>query len=129
MHTLLFKIIFGLNRRTLKIVQFVTEFIETWWKCPNEALFVKKLSLEFSKCIIVMLQLGHHFTHLAYQWLFLCATCLYSKPLHFASKSVEIFHASLYRWSFKNKLTLGLSCCIWKSLLGETSCCNFSPHC
>ena len=37
------------------------EFIETWWKCPNEALFVKKLSLEFWKCIIVMFQLGHDF--------------------------------------------------------------------
>ena len=76
---------------------------------------MKKLSLEFWKCIIVMFQLGHDFTHLAYQWLLLCARCLYSKPLHFASKSVEIFHASLYRWSLKNKLTLDLSCCIGKT--------------
>ena len=77
------------------------------------------------KCIIVTFQLAHDFTHLASQWLFLCATCLNSEPLHFASKSVEFLHASLYHWSFKNKLTLDLSCYIWKSLVGDTSCCNF----
>ena len=91
------------------------EFIETWWKCPNDALFVKKLRSEFWKCIIVMFQLGHDFTHLAYQSLFLCATCLYWEPLYFASKSVEIFPPSLYRWSFKNKLTLDLCLCICKA--------------
>ena len=101
------------------------EFTETWWKCPNDALFVKKLSLEFWKCIIVMFQLAHDFTYLAYQWLFLCATCLDSEPLHFAWKSVEIFHASLCRWSLKNKLTLDMSGYIWKSSVGDTSCCNF----
>ena len=82
------------------------EFIETWWKCPDDAMFVKELSSEFYKCIIVMFQLGRDFTHLAYQWFFVCATSLYSEPLYFASKSVEIFHASLYRWSLKSKLTL-----------------------
>ena len=69
--------------------------------------------------------LPHGFTHLASQWLFLCATCLDSEPLHFASKSVEILHASLYCCSLKNKLTLDLSHYIWKSLVGDTSCCNF----
>ena len=37
------------------------EFIGTWWKCPNDALFVKKLGSEFWKCIIVMFQLRHDF--------------------------------------------------------------------
>ena len=72
---------------------------------------------------------GHDFTPLASQGLFLCGTCLDSEPLHFASKSVEFVHASLYHWSLKNKLTLELSRYIWKSLLRDTSCCNFSPHC
>ena len=62
------------------------------------------------------------------QCLSLCATCLDSEPLHFASKSVEILRASLYRWSLENKLTLDLSRYIWKSLVGDTSCCNFFPH-
>ena len=104
------------------------KFIETWWKCPYDAYFVKELSSEFYKCIIVMFQLGHDFTHLAYQWLFVCASSLYSEPLQFASKSVEIFHAPLYRWSLKNKLSLDTSPLILKALLGDTSCCNFSPH-
>ena len=60
------------------------------------------------------------FTHFASQWLFPCATCLDSEPLHFASKSVEIWHASLYHWSLKNKLILDLSRYIWKSLVGDT---------
>ena len=72
---------------------------------------------------------GHDFTPLASQGLFLCGTCLDSEPLHFASKSVEFVHASLYHWSLKNKLTLHLSRYIWKRLLRDTSCCNFSPHC
>ena len=89
---------------------------------------MKELSSEFYNCIIVMFQLGRDFTRLAYQWVFVYGTSLYSEPLHFASKSVEIFHASLYRWSLKNKLTLDTSILIWKALLGDTSCCNFSPH-
>ena len=101
------------------------EFIETWWKSLNDALFVKKLSSEFWECIIVMFQLGDDFTHLVSQWLFLCTTCFDSKPLHFALNSVEFLHASLYRWSLKNKLTLDLSRYIWKSLAGDTACCNF----
>ena len=48
--------------------------------------------------------------------------------MHFASKSVEVMHASLYHWSLKNKLTLVLSRCIWKTLGGDTSCCKFFPH-
>ena len=76
-----------------------------------------------------MFQLTHDFTHLAFQWLFLCAICLDSEPLHFASKSVEFSHASLYRWSLKDKLTLDLSRYIWESILGDTSCCNFFPYC
>ena len=52
---------------------------------------------------------SHDFTHLASQGLFLCGTFLASEPLHFASKSVESVHASLYHWSLKNKLTLDLS--------------------
>ena len=102
------------------------EIIETWWKWPNDALFVKKPSLEFWKCIIVMFQLGHDFTHLASQWLFLCVTCLDSEPLHFASKRVEFLHASLYYWSLENELTLDLSLYICRSLVADTSCCNFS---
>ena len=74
-----------------------------------------------------MFQLGDDFTHLVSQWLFLCTTFLDSKPMHFASKSVEFLHASLYHWSLKNKLTLDLSRYIWKSLAGDTSCCNFFP--
>ena len=73
------------------------EFIETWWKSRNDALFVKKLSLEFWKCILVMFKLAHDFTHFASKSLCACATCLDSEPLHFASKSVEILHALLYR--------------------------------
>ena len=73
-----------------------------------------------------MFLLAHDFTHFASQLLFPCATCLDSEPLHFASKSVEIWHASLYHWSLKNKLILDLSRYIWKSLVGDTSCCNFS---
>ena len=72
---------------------------------------------------------SHDFTHLVSEWLFLYATCLDSEPLHFASKSVEFLHVSLYRWSLKNKLTLDLSCYILKSLVGDTPCCNFFPHC
>ena len=79
--------------------------------------------------IIVMFHLINDFTNLASQWLFLCATCLDSEPLHFASKSVEFLHASLYHWSLMNELTLDLSHYIWKSLVGDTSCCNFFPHC
>ena len=66
---------------------------------------------------------------ISFQWLFLCSTCLDSEPLHFALESVEFFHASLYRWCLKNKLTLDLSRYIWKSLVGDIKCCNFFPHC
>ena len=104
------------------------EFIETWWKCANDALFVNNLSLELWKCIIVMFQLAHDFTYFASQWLFLCASCLDSEDFHFALKSVEILHASLYHWSLKSKLTLDLCRYIWKKLVGDTSCCNFFPH-
>ena len=72
---------------------------------------------------------SHDFTHLASQGLFLCGACLDSEPLHLSSKSVEFVHASLYHWSLKNKLTLDLSRYSLKSLLRDTSCCNFSPHC
>ena len=71
----------------------------------------------------------HDFTHLASQGLFLCGTFLDSEPLHFASKSVEFVHASLCHWSLKNKLTLDSSRYIWKSLLRNTSWCNFFPQC
>ena len=87
-------------------------------------MFVKKLSLEFFKCIVVMFQLAHDFRHLASKWLSSCTSCLDPEPFHFASKSAEIFHASLYRWSLKNKLLLDFSHYIWKSLVGDTSCCN-----
>ena len=43
-----------------------------------------------------MFQLGDDFTHFVSQWLFLCTTFLDSKPMHFASKSVDtpgILHA------------------------------------
>ena len=53
-----------------------------------------------------------------------CATCLDSKSLHFASKSVEILPASLYHWSVLNEQTLDLSRYGWKSLVGDTTC-NF----
>ena len=96
------------------------EFIETLWKWPNDVLFVKKLCSEFWECIIVMFQLAHDFTYLASLWLFLCATFLDSEPLHFASKSVEFLHASLYHLSLKNKLNLDLSRYIWKRLLADT---------
>ena len=56
-------------------------------------------------------------------------TCLDSEHFHFASKSVEFFHASLYHWSRKNELTLDLSGCIWKSLVVDICCCNFFPYC
>ena len=64
-----------------------------------------------------------------FQWLFLCATCLDSEPLHFAPKSAEILRAALYHWSLKNKLTLDLCRYIWRSLDVDTSCCNIFPHC
>ena len=75
-----------------------------------------------------MFQLAHDFTHFAFQWLFPCAACLDSEPLHFVSKSVEILHASLYHWSLKNELTLDLSRYILKSFVAYTSCCNFFPQ-
>ena len=56
-----------------------------------------------------MFQLTHDFTHLAFQWLFLCAICLDSEHLHFASKLVQVFQASLYHWSLVNKVLLELS--------------------
>ena len=90
---------------------------------------MKKLSLEFWECILVMFQLGHDFTHLAFQWLFLCATFLDSEPLHFSSKSLEFLHASLYRWSLKDKLTFDLSRYIWKSLVADACFSNYFPHC
>ena len=76
-----------------------------------------------------MFQLADDFTPLASEWLFLCAACLDSEALHFASKSLEIFYASLYHWSLKNKLTLDLSGYIWTSLDRDTSCCIIFPHC
>ena len=72
---------------------------------------------------------GPLFSPFGFQWLFLCATCLDSEPLHFASKSAEILHASLYHLSLKNKLTLDFCRYIWRSLDGDTSCCNIFPHC
>ena len=61
--------------------------------------------------------------------LYICASFFDSEPLHFSLESVEFFHASLYRWSLKNKLTLDLFRFIWKSLGRDTRCCNFFPHC
>ena len=72
-----------------------------------------------------MFQVAHDFAHFPCQGLFVCATCLDSEPLHFASKSVEILHASLYDWSLENKLSLDLSRYIWKSFVGDASGCNF----
>ena len=76
-----------------------------------------------------MFQFSHVFTYLASQWHFLYATCLDSEPLHFASKSVEISHVLLQHFSLKNELTLDLSRYIWKSLVGDTSFCNFFRNC
>ena len=56
-------------------------------------------------------------------------TCLDLEPLNFALKLVEFFHASLYHWSLKNKLTLDLSRYVLKSLVGDICCCNFFPDC
>ena len=39
------------------------KFFETWLKCPNEAFFMKKLSLECWECIIVIFHLVHYFAH------------------------------------------------------------------
>ena len=72
---------------------------------------------------------GPWFYPISCKWLFLCSTCLDSEPLHFASESVEFFHAWLYRWCLKNNLTLDLSRYICKRLLGDNRCCNFFPHC
>ena len=47
----------------LENVEIAIIFIETWWNCLNEPLFVKKHSLEFWKCIIVMFEFAHDFTH------------------------------------------------------------------
>ena len=47
---------------------------------------MKKLCLQFWKCIIVMFQLGHDLA----LWVFLFATCLDSEAFAFSSKSVEI---------------------------------------
>ena len=111
------------------------EFIETWWKSPNDALFVKKPSSEFWECIIVMFQLGYDFTQFASQCSFCVLPVLIQNLcilhriqlnfcMHHSITSVE-FLQSLYHWSLKNKLTLDLSRYIWKSLAGDTSCCNF----
>ena len=54
-------------------MEIVIKFIETWRKSPNDALFVKKLSLQFWKCIIGMFHHAYDFAHLACEWLFLCA--------------------------------------------------------
>ena len=53
------------------------------------------------------------------------STCLDLEPFHFASKSVEFWHASLYRSSLKNKLTLDLSHYIWKSFVADACFPNF----
>ena len=66
-----------------------------------------------------MFHFAHDFTHVAFQLLFLCSTCLHSEPLHFVSKPVENFPASLNHLSLKNKLTLYLSRYIWKSIVPE----------
>ena len=68
------------------------------------------------------------FSPFGFQWLCLCATCLDSEPLQFALKSAEIFHASLYHWSLKNKLNLDISRYIWTSVNRDTSCCNIFSH-
>ena len=68
---------------------------------------------------LVMIQLVHDFTHLTSQCPFLCSTCLDSEPLHFASKSVEILHASLYHWSLMNKPALDLPRFGWENLCGR----------
>ena len=78
-----------------------------------------------------------HYTYvLAYPWFYLfcvpmalsmCYLSWYIQNFcsELASKSVEIVHASLYHWSLKNKVSLDLSSYFWKSLVGDTSCCNF----
>ena len=43
----------------------------------------------------------------------------------FESKSVDVLHESLYRWSVTKKITLNLSRYRWKSLIGDTTCFNF----
>ena len=98
-------------------LEIVMKFIETWWKWQSAALFLKKLGSEFWKCIILIFRLAHDFTHLAFERLFLCATCLDSEPLHFTSKSVEHLHALLYHWTLQNKRTLDLS-----RYMEDTSC-------
>ena len=129
---------FRKNKLTLDLSRYIWNCT---WNLENDETFMaslklggndkmthslwKKLSLEFLKCIIVVFQLAIDFTRLTSQWLFLCATFLDSEPLHFASKSDQILQASLYNWSLKNKPTLDLSRYIWKSLVGDMSCCNF----
>ena len=78
----------------------------------NDALLMKKLILEFSKCIIVIFQLVHDFTHLASKWVFF----------------VLIFHPIQSKFGMNhcttglmNKVTLDLSRYGWKSLVGDTT--------
>ena len=76
-----------------------------------------------------MFQLGHDFTQFPANGSFYVLPVLIQNLCILQSESVEFFHASLYRWCLKNKLTLDLSRYIWKRLLGDNRCCNFFPHC
>ena len=86
----------------------------------NDALLMKKLILEFSKCIIVIFQLVHDFTHLASKWVFFVLTVLI--------KNLRIFHPIQSKFCMNhcttglmNKVTLDLSRYGWKSLVGDTT--------
>ena len=118
----------------------VSEYYLKYWKCAIcdgihwHFVEMTKSRVVCEKTLFGVLEMHYKvcfsfswFYLFAYQCLFLCATCLHSEHLHFASKSVEFFNASLNRWSVKDKLTLDLSHYIWKSVVGvgDISCCKF----
>ena len=118
----------------------VSEYYLKYWKCAIcdgihwHFVEMTKSRVVCEKTLFGVLEMHYKvcfsfswFYLFAYQCLFLCATCLHSEHLHFASKSVEFFNASLNRWSVKDKLTLDLSHYIWKIVVGvgDISCCKF----
>ena len=118
-----------------RIVPEIFEMCNLWWNSLTHGRS-EKISLCLFKNVvwISVNALSGMFQFLMILPIFLpmaLSMCYLSwfRPLHFPSKSVEFFHASLNRLSLKDKLTLDLSHYIWKSVVGvrDIFCCKFFP--
>ena len=89
-------------------LQNLPKLLETLQRWPSGSSLMKKLSLEYSTHILVLFWSLPYFTFIPFK-VFLCSMFVHLGTHHTASRSLEIFHASMNQCIFIRKLSLSQS--------------------